>query len=314
MLVVIISNKNFKFLSNMWQFFFERLNIVLLTSTTYYSQIDEIFEKTNQIVEIVIRFFIINYSNINFVLTLSIFQIQMNNFVNVIIDLSTNEINYEFKIRETLSSLIIEKKIVDLFAQRLKYHRETINIIIFINIKTKIYYDVWHVSLMFKTNDYVYLRLHHDYQLLDRFNKKISQQRCDFFFVKRRVDWLIYELNFSFVWRVYLVISITQLKLVLFDENLYQRARFNYFEIVEIKNDTLEYQFFEIEKLIIKRIRKYNRIYVIQYLIRWLNYESKYDEWKSLSTFNNNLKLVKQYEITHSKKMIFRQRDKKTTR
>ena len=110
MFVVIISNRDFKFLSNMWQFFFQRLNIVLLTSTTYYFQINEIFERINQIVEIVIRFFIINYSNINFVLTLSTFQTQMNNFANVVIELSTNEINYEFKIREALSNLVIEKK------------------------------------------------------------------------------------------------------------------------------------------------------------------------------------------------------------
>ena len=121
-------------------------------------------------------------------MTLSTFQIQMNNFVNVVIDLFVNEINYEFKIYETLSSLITKKKIVDLFTQRLKYCRETINITTFVNIKTKIYYDARHISLMFKIENYIYLRLHHDYQLLDRFNKKINQQRCDFFFVKRYVD------------------------------------------------------------------------------------------------------------------------------
>ena len=66
----------------------------------------------------------------------------MNNFANIVIDLSTNEINYEFKIREILSSLVIEKKVVDLFAQRLKYRREMIDITIFINVKAKIYYDV----------------------------------------------------------------------------------------------------------------------------------------------------------------------------
>ena len=132
-------------------------------------------------------------------MTLSTFQIQMNNFVNVAIDLSINEINYEFKIRETLSNLIIEKKIVDLFAQRLKYRRETIDVTIFVNIKAKIYYDARHVSLMLKIENYAYLRLHHDYQLLDRFNKKINQQRCDSFFVKCRIDRLTYELNFLFV-------------------------------------------------------------------------------------------------------------------
>ena len=50
--------------------------------------------------------------------------------------------------------------------------------------------------LLFKVNDYVYLRFHHEYQLLDRFNKKISQQRCDFFLIKRCIERLIYKLNF----------------------------------------------------------------------------------------------------------------------
>ena len=68
-----------------------------------------------------------------------------------------------------------------MFAQRLKYRRETIDITTFVNVKTKIYYNVRHVLLMLKTNDYVYLRLHHDYQLFDRFNKNINQQCYDFF-------------------------------------------------------------------------------------------------------------------------------------
>ena len=54
-----------------------------------------------------------------------------------------------------------------------------------------------------------------------------------------------------------------QLKSILFDENSYQRFKLNHFETIEMKNNTLEYQFFEIEKLIAKRIRKYNRTYVI---------------------------------------------------
>ena len=98
----------------------------------------------------------------------------MNNFANVIIELLTNEINYEFKIREILSNLIIEKKVVDLSTQRLKYCREIVDVTIFVNIKTKIYYNVWHVLLMFKIENYAYLKLYYDYQLFDRFNKKIN--------------------------------------------------------------------------------------------------------------------------------------------
>ena len=64
------------------------------------------------------------------------------------------------------------------------------------------------------------------------------------------------------------MIFITQLKFVSFDENFYHRSKFNHFDVVEIKNDTSNYQFYEIEKIVDKRIRKYNRTYVTQYLIR----------------------------------------------
>ena len=71
----------------------------------------------------------------------------------------------------------MKQKVFDLSIQRLKFRRETIDVFAFINAKVKIYYDAQHVSLLFKVDDYVYLRCHHEYQLLDRFNKKISQQR-----------------------------------------------------------------------------------------------------------------------------------------
>ena len=87
--------------------------------------------------------------------------------------------------------------------------------------------------------------------------------------------------------------SIAQLELVLIDENSYRRSRFSHFDVVEMKNDTSDNQFYEIKKIVDKRIRKYNRTYVTQYLIRWLEYESKYDEWKSFAALKNNMKLMK---------------------
>ena len=166
-------------------------------SIAYHSQIDDIFERTNQTIKIAIRFFIINYSNINFVLILSSLQIQFNNFVNVVIDLSFNEINYDFKTRDAFFNLSKQSKqsFENLAIQRLKYRREATDVIVFVNVKIKIHYDARHISLLLKTDDYVYFRLHQDYQLSNRLNKKTSQQRCDFFLVKRRVERLAYELN-----------------------------------------------------------------------------------------------------------------------
>ena len=218
--------------------------------------------------KIAIRFLITNYSNLNFVLTLPTLQTQLNNALNVAIDLSVNEINYNFKIRDALFNFFVAPTAVNLSTQRLKYRQKIVDVTTFANVKIKIYYDARHTSLLFKTKNYAYLRLHHKYQLSTRLNKKISQQRCDSFFVKKQVDRLTYELNFSSVWRVHSVIFITQLKSISISENFYQRFKFNHSNNVKMKNDTPQYKFYKIEKLITKRIRKYNKINVTQYLIR----------------------------------------------
>ena len=109
---------------------------------------------------------------------LSTLQVMMNNAFNVIIDLSFNEIIYKFKIRDDFFELLFNddelSSNIDLSAQRLKYRRKVVDVIVFVNVKFKIYYDVKHTSLLLNLDDCVYLRLHHEYQLLDKFNKKLS--------------------------------------------------------------------------------------------------------------------------------------------
>ena len=229
-------------------------------------------------------------------LILSILQIQLNNFFNVVIDLSINEINYDFKIREALFN-ITKQQVIDLSIQRIEYRKKTTNVIVFVNAKFKIYYDFRHVSLMFKIDDQVYLRLHYDYQFFDRFDKIISQQRCDFFIIKRRIDRLIYELKLLFVWRVHFIISVAQFEFVSKNENLYRRSRHIYFEAIEMKNDIFQFRFYEVEKLIKKRVRKYNIIEITQYMIRWLDYDFEYDEWNNLFVLHNYMNLMKKFEI-----------------
>ena len=146
----------------MWQIFFQRLKTKLLTFIAYHSQIDETSKRINQTIKIAIRFLIINYSNVNFVLTLFSLQTQLNNSVNVATNLTLNEINYDFKIREALFNLT-KQKITNLSTQRLKYWQKATNASTFANVKAKIYYDARHISLLLKLDDYVYLRLHHEY-------------------------------------------------------------------------------------------------------------------------------------------------------
>ena len=85
----------------------------------------------------------------------------------------------------------------NLFIKRLNYRVEIVDVTSFANVKTKIYYDFRHISLMLKFDDRVYLRLNHDYHLFDKFNRKLLSQRCDLFLIKRCIERLTYELELS---------------------------------------------------------------------------------------------------------------------
>ena len=121
-------------------------------------------------------------------------------------------------------------------------------------------------------------------------------QRCEFFIVKRRVDRLIYELNLFAHWRIYSIISITQLKSCFNESNLYNRFKSNYLDFVEMKNDIDDWKSYTMKRFVNKRLRKFERTTVIQYLMKWKNYDSKFNEWRSLFYLNNCLKLMKKYE------------------
>ena len=218
-------------------------------------------------------------------------------------------------LRDDLSELLFNddelSSNIDLSAQRLKYRRKAVDVIVFVNAKFKIYYDVKHTSLLLNFDDYVYLRLHHEYQLFDKLNKKLSQQRCEFFLIKKRVKRLVYELDFFSTWRVHSIMFVAQLESI-FDDDSYHRFKSKHSNAMKIENDTSNYRFYEMKKLIAKRQRKYNKTLIIQYLIRWLKYESKYDEWRSFEVLSNNMKLMKKYEKTHSKQTKSTKRERKT--
>ena len=57
---------------------------------------------------------------------------------------------------------------------------------------------------------------------------------------------------------------------------------------------------YEVECLIDKRTRTYEKTTVTQYLVRWLDYEPEYDEWKSLSALAGCTDLIEKYELAHS--------------
>ena len=90
-----------------------------------------------------------------------ILQTQLNNFFNVVIELLFNKIIYNFKIKNALIVVVDASQMSkNIFNQRLKYQQKIVDVIVFVNVKIKIYYDVKHQFIFFNFNDRVYLRLY----------------------------------------------------------------------------------------------------------------------------------------------------------
>jgi hypothetical protein len=130
--------------------------------------------------------------------------------------------------------------------------------------------------------------------------------------VKRRVDRLTYELDLSTRWNIHSIISMTQLKSV--SEDSYKRDKSHYLDSVFVEDDTQTRKFYEIEQILAKRTRQYEKIKMNQYLIRWKEYESEFDEWKNLSDLKHCIDLMKDFEQKKKTKSHKKTRSQKETR
>lgn len=81
----------------MWIVMFRKLDVKLLYSIAYHSQTNDQFERTNQTMKIVLRFYFERMQN-SFEWSNVFLKIQrhLNNVINVIIDKTLNETTYDF--------------------------------------------------------------------------------------------------------------------------------------------------------------------------------------------------------------------------
>ena len=166
----------------------------LFTSIVYHAQTNEQFEKSNQTIEIAIKFLTLNNSNVEIVAILSTIQFQFNNNSNVATKLSSNEIIYDFRIRDTILTFNQKDQHESITDRRKEYQAKANNAIAFVNAKMKMYYDFKHKSLLLNSENKIYFRLNKNYKFFNHY-KKLFQQRCELFFIKRKIERLTYELK-----------------------------------------------------------------------------------------------------------------------
>ena len=134
-------------------------------------------------------------------------------------------------------------------------HIDAQNAFVFASIRMKEYYNAKHKPMFFKIDDYVHLRLHRDYQIIDVQSRKLDQQFAKSFEIVKRIGRLVYRLKLSSIMKIHNVVSIIYLKSVItIALDSYERHFIiSFFIIIDNEEE------YEIERLIRKRYRRYER-------------------------------------------------------
>jgi hypothetical protein len=260
---VIISDRDRKFLSDLWRILFVRLSVSILYFIAYHSQTNDVSERTNQTLKITLRYYIQKLHDFTlWIAAFWKFQFVFNNTRSIVIEKTSNELLYEIT-SNLLLDISSSNKIVDNHTQ---LRKKAQNVIDWAQMINKIHYDRRHSSLFLKVDEWALLRLHHDYFISESKNmtKKIFAQYVEFFKIIQRVDRLIYRLNILFDWEIHLVFFVAQL------ESVSDSAKnsFNRSKLIHSSSMIDSQDQYEIERLLNKRIVKRNQEYFIEYLVR----------------------------------------------
>lgn len=161
---------------------------------------------------------------------------------------------------------------------RLKYKFEIAKTISYVNTQMKIRHDAKHVFLLLKFEKKTFLKFYKEYKNFTQKNRKLFNQKCESFLIKKKVEKLSYELNLFATWKIYSIVFVAQLEFAIFVKNSYNKSKFDHSDSIQIKKDIETEKSYKIEKVIGKKIKKYEKTNRTQYRIQWKKYESEYNE------------------------------------
>lgn len=295
---IIINNRDSKFFNEFWSLLFRKLEIRLFYNTIYHSQIDDQSKKTNQSIEIALRYHLTFLKNSSeWLNVLSTIQKTFNNSV-CFTSFISNETIYEFTSNQGMNLSKLTQSFTNEHASMIvdRTRQEITDVIAFSQINVKMHYDFKHQSIQIDVENWALLRLRHEYNISSTkvLEKKFSQQFVKFFKILKKINRLTYKLKISKKWRIHLIFIINQLKSC-FDlaTDFFDRSRSKESQFVHVKSDTNKVKSFVLKKIVSTKKTARNK----EYLIRWKRYDSKHDAWRSLSKMRNALNFVREYEI-----------------
>ena len=296
---VILSDRDRKFLSELWTALFKRLGVDLLYSTAYHPQTDGMSERTNQTVEIALRFMIHTMDDpTKWPQTLSTIQSILNNSTSSATTQAPNEVSYGFVPMRALD--LVNTTLPS--RAHLMSRTTAADAITFAQTMNKHHYDRAHTPMYLRENDYALLRLHKGYTIPSgKGNPKYGQQYVGPFKVLQRIGRLAYKLDIPKQWKIHPVFTIAQLEpCPAPDADPFDRPRPTHPPPVFADKENQDLDEYEIDRLLDKRIIRKGRGLSVQYLARWVGYGPEDDMWRTLPQLEHCQDLIDDYERSHA--------------
>jgi transposase InsO family protein len=292
--LVWLSDRDSKFLSQMWTSIFSALGVRMLYSTAYHSQTDGASERTNQTVEIALRYYIEAMDDPRkWVEVIPTLQAAHASTVSTATGFTPNMLKFGIETVRALDGISPHIQRTQDFSVRI----EAAEAIATAQMAMKRFYDAHYLPKSFAVGDQVYLQLHKGYSIPTVVNKKLSPQYAGPFEILERVGRLAYRLKLPQHWTVHPVISIAHLEP--FHKDAFNRPHPDHPDTIFTDGDDDNHQSFEVDRLIDKRIVTRRGKKEVDYLVRWKGYSPAYDLWYHESLLENCKELIDDYESLH---------------
>ncbi len=289
----IISDRDTRFLSEFWRHVFEAMGTKLLAATAYHPQTDGQSERTNQSVEIAMRFAITENPDKSWLDTIPFIQAAFNNATNASTGLAPNEIRYGFKTNTDPLNCLRQLPPDEYTLTRDELRQAADEVIAFTEMIAKHRYDSKHKPIEMQVGDRVFLRLHDGYGIPGVKNPKLGAQRCGSFPIVRKVGKLAYELKLPPTMKIHPVVSISQLEPAPEGSDPYERV-LNAEPPPVVEVGTPDEPEWEVERLVDRKWDGRRRCFT--YLVKYLGWGPEQNEYQTEGSLTNAKELMDEYD------------------
>jgi hypothetical protein len=287
----IISDRDAKFVSEFWKSLFQKSGTRILTSTAYHPQTDGQSERSNQTIEIALRYYVSERQD-NWADCIDIVQAAIMTSLSATTTKTPSELIYGLNIRQAidLSNPAAPTSADDWADVRENHRRDATDAIAYAQEIMKLSTDKKRSEFSLAVGDMAYLRLHKGYHLPGIPKAKLGQQRVGPFEVLAIVGSNAYKLKLPESWKIWPVISSVYLDHAPAGEDPYQRLETPTPEVTE--GDLPTEDKWEVAAVVKKRTTRRK----VQYLVRWKNFGPEDDTWMGIDELSDCADLVKEYE------------------